>query len=340
MKRTALILLLAVWVLSACVQTVPSVPTVLPGNAIQTAVVQTLTAQPTSIPPTPTSVPATATAIPVSATAALPSPTATVTLPTPTVTLTPTYISQGSSGQGYVPVTQAPTDFIRYYYAQINFGNYPLTWSLLDANFINRNNNASQGGYAGYVAFWDTVHEVIVQNVYVDSQSGYYAVVTVVSQYQWKSGLVTYSTDAFHLIYNTSRATWMFDSPYQSYAPYYPPAYYPQPYYTSQSPTQFILYYFSQINSANYPAAWSLLDANFISHNNNASQGGYASYVAYWDTIYHVNVQSVSVVSLGNATATVSVYAIYTLNSGVVAGYTTAYNLVYNYSRSTWLFDS
>jgi|GEM_PF-1989970 len=336
MKRTIWILLIALWALSACVQTVPSAPSAPPGNAIQTAVVETLTAQPTSLP-IPTSLPATATAIPTvipaTPTSVLPSPTATPASPTPTVTPTASY--SGSTGQGYVPVTETPAAFIRYYYAQINFGNYPLSWSLLDANFINNNNNASQGGYNGYVDFWATVHEVIVESVYVDSQSGYYAVVTVTSMYKWESGLITYSTDTFNLIYNTTRATWMFDSPYQSYVPYYYP-----PVYTAQSPYQFILYYFSQINLANYSVAWSLLDTNFINNNNNASQGGYASYVAYWDTIKNVNVQSVSVLSQGTYTATVSVYAIYTLNSGVVAGYTSTFNLVYDTTRNSWLFDS
>ncbi len=212
MKHTVLILLLAVWVLSACVQTVPSIPTFPPGNAIQTAVVQTLTAQPTSIPPTPTSIPATATAIPTQPTATLPSPTATVALPTPTVTPIPPSAYQGSTGQGYVPVTQAPADFIRYYYGQINFGNYPLTWSLLDANFINNNNNASQGGYASYVAYWDTVTHVNVQGVTIQSLGNDTATVTVYAIYSLNSGVNAGYTSTYNLIYSYSRSTWLFDS--------------------------------------------------------------------------------------------------------------------------------
>jgi hypothetical protein len=338
MKRMILILMMALGGLSACVETIPSAPSAAPGNAIETAVVQTLTAMPTStLPPSPTTIPATATALPIATTAIPPSPTPTVVLPTPTATPVPTAVYQSSGGGVYyAPVTEDPAAFIRYYYGQINLGNYPLTWSLLDTNFINNNNGPATGGYTGYVDFWSTVHEVIVQSVYVDSQSGYYAVVTVTSMYKWVSGLITYSTDTFNLIYNSSRATWMFDSPYQSYVPYY----YPPVYYTAQTPYQFILYYFSQINQGNYALTWSLLDTNFINQNNNASQGGYASYVAYWDTITNVSVQSVYVLSQGTYTATVSVYAIYTKTTGVVAGYTSTFNLIYDTTRSSWLFDS
>ena len=171
MKRMILILMIALGALSGCVVSAPPAPSAAPGNAIETAVVQTLTAMPTSnLASFPTAVPATATALPVAATAIPPSPTPTALLPSPTATLAPTAASSGGGGY-YAPVTENPSAFIRYYYGQINLGNYPLTWSLLDANFINNNNGPATGGYAGYVNFWSTVHEVIVQSVYVDSTS-------------------------------------------------------------------------------------------------------------------------------------------------------------------------
>lgn len=327
MKKIALALTLSLLTLSGCLfasTNAPSTAPTPPGDLLGTIVAQTLTAQPTASPMTATSTP--------ESMATTPTDTPTLALPSPTATpyYTPTtYVAPAAPV--YPAPSQSVAQFIRYYYSQINISNYPLTWSLLTPNFQYANNGPATGGYQGYVDFWNTVHEVIVEGVTVLSQTNYYAVASVTNRYHWNTDAVTYSTDVFNLTYNYSRRTWMFDSPTSYYVP---------PVYPSQTPSQFIYYYYSQINLSNYPLTWSLLDTNFQNNVNGPSAGGYTGYVAYWSTVNNVSVQSVSVLSQTSSYAVVRVYAIYYYNSGSTVGSTDSFNLVYDYSRATWLFDS
>jgi len=50
--------------------------------------------------------------------------------------------------------------------------------------------------------------------VAVTSQSGGYAVVIVNMQYTYQNGFVASNLQTFNLIYNSGRATWLFNSPY------------------------------------------------------------------------------------------------------------------------------
>jgi hypothetical protein len=330
MKRF-LILLLSLTVLSGCVFTNVSTPAPVPASVLQTAVALTLTAQPTVTPATLTpavvSQVGTETATPAEApTLALPTPTVTPTaMPTAVLTAAPAVpVAPAYSA----PILQTPDQFIRTYYSNINVANYAYTWSLLTANFIAANNGPATGGYAGYVSFWNTIHEVVVQNVYVSSQSGGYAVVTVSALYHYNDGSLVTTSVAFNLTYNYSRGTWMFDSPYSSYY---------APVTTLQTPVQFIFTYFYYINVYNYAYTWSLLTPLFISHNN---PDGYSGYVSYWNSVQNVSVQNVYVSSQSGAYAVVVVSAYYYYTSGTYIYNTQTYNLTYDYSRGTWMFDS
>ena len=331
MKRI-LVLLFSLLVLPGC--SLVSVTTPQPASVYQTAVALTLTAMPSAAAPTSTpavvAAAATDTPVPAAPTAVLPSPTDTpAASATPVPTAVPTAASvpagSGSGAVSYSPILQTPDQFIRSYYSNLNLGNFAYAWSLLTANFIAANN---PDGYSGYVNFWNTVHEVVVQNTYLISQSGGYAVINVAALYHYNSGSLVNTSVNFNLTYNYARGTWMFDSPYTTYY---------APVVTSQTPVQFIYTYFYYINVNNYAYTWSLLTPLFISHNN---PDGYGGYVSYWSVVQSVSVQNVYVTSQVGGSAVVVVNAYYYYTSGVYIYNTTTYNLTYDYTRGTWMFDS
>jgi hypothetical protein len=106
-----------------------------------------------------------------------------------------------------IPPVAYPADFIYYYFNNINARNYPLTWSLLDAYFISRNN---PDGYTGYVNYWNSVSNVTVTYVTVNSYTSSYASVSVGLVFTYVSSLVTSANVTYQLIYNTSLGSWQF----------------------------------------------------------------------------------------------------------------------------------
>jgi hypothetical protein len=162
---------------------------------VQTIVAQTLTAKPTSTQATAIPGTLTTTSLPATSTPVPPSP-------TPTVVWTHTY----------VPPSQTPDQFVRYYFNNINISNYSLTWSLLTERFKSVVNGPSQGGYQGYVDFWNTVHSVTVQSVYVIGQIGDYAYIKVTALYHYNNGQLVTATVQYTLVYDRSRQTWLFDT--------------------------------------------------------------------------------------------------------------------------------
>jgi len=114
----------------------------------------------------------------------------------------------------------------------------------------------------------------------------------------------------------------------------------PTPTLPTQTPDQFIRHYYDNINVANYPYTWSLLDLNFVTTMNNLGMGGYSGYVKFWDSVHSVRVLTVVVVFQCNGCVVVNVTARYKYNNGVVTTATYTYILVFNAVRNTWLFDS
>ena len=111
------------------------------------------------------------------------------------------------------PVYYTPDQFIYHYFYNINLRNYPYTWSLLSPSFIAKNNPPSDGGYWGYVDFWNSVSRVDVTYASVVSNSGLYADVSVGLKFTYDSGLVTNAYATYHLLWNYSLANWQFYSP-------------------------------------------------------------------------------------------------------------------------------
>ncbi len=330
MKTMVFLLFASLLVLTGCSFSVPTTPPVQPASLLQTAVALTLTAEATNgTAPSEISQPAVETETPTPT--PLPTDTVSPTIELPSVTpatATATPQPAAPAAPVYPAPAQSPSQFIRYYFGNINVSNYPLTWSLLTSRFQLTNN---PDGYAGYVNFWNTVHSVTIEGISVLSQSGGYASVNVRALYHYTNDLLNDTLITYNLIYDYNRRTWLFDSPGAAYVPYVP--YVP----AAQSPSQFVYYYYSNINASNFSLTWTLMTERFKSINN---PSGYADYVNYWNTVNNVQVLSVSVLSQSGYFATVSVSAIYNLNIGIAQPTTNTFNLLYDNVMGTWMFDS
>jgi murein DD-endopeptidase MepM/ murein hydrolase activator NlpD len=105
---------------------------------------------------------------------------------------------------------QTPQDFISYYFDAINSRDYILTWSLLGDRFKNTLNGPSQGGYPGYVDFWNTVNRVTVLDVTQTCQAEVCAV-NVTMRLDYNNGQSDTSIYPYTLTYDHVRNTWLFD---------------------------------------------------------------------------------------------------------------------------------
>jgi hypothetical protein len=171
LSATVLICLLMV---PGCVKNFSGTPTPLPlpdENFIKTSVAATLTAlAPASLTPSPT--------------------------PFYTNTL--------------YPGAMTPHDFIYYYFDNINRRNYSLTWSLLTDNFKARLNGPNQGGYEGYVAFWNSISSVTVLNAFYVC-NGDLCAVTTTMQLDYANGAHDTSVYEYTVRFDHNLNTWMFD---------------------------------------------------------------------------------------------------------------------------------
>ncbi len=112
------------------------------------------------------------------------------------------------------------------------------------------------------------------------------------------------------------------------------------PVYSPQYPDQFIRYYYSYINQRNYQLTWSLLADSFKYAVNGAGEGGFLGYANFWDTVQRVDIFGVSVTSQSGGYAVVNVNMQYTYQNSLVTSNLQTFNLIYDYNRSTWLFNS
>jgi hypothetical protein len=314
MKRILPLVVILVLLLSACQ---PKAPAPTP-NLVQTAVVLTLTAQPTTVPPTRTPL--------------LPTPTLSLPTPTPTQTLasaTPSPLPPPPAGATAAPVwyPNYADQFIRYYYQNINARNYNLTWSLLTDAFKYAVNGPAQGGYQGYVDFWNTVARVDISSVVITGQSSGTATVTVAMTYYYFNGRVASVNQPFNLLFDASRNTWMFHSPTTVV---------PTP--IAASPQSFIYYYFDRINARDYGTTWALLHDTFKAHMNPPSSGGYDGYVAYWNSVSRLDILGLTLNSQSGIYADITVSMVFNYTSGTSVASNQLFHLIYDSSRGTWLF--
>jgi hypothetical protein len=105
-----------------------------------------------------------------------------------------------------------PSQFIMDYYALINNNQYDQSWSLLSDDFKDRNHGNNNGGYSGYVDWWNTVTSVTVSTSEIRYQSGESAKVIIVLHYEMKNGSAYEDRVYFQLIYDNSRETWLIDA--------------------------------------------------------------------------------------------------------------------------------
>ena len=112
------------------------------------------------------------------------------------------------------------------------------------------------------------------------------------------------------------------------------------PYYSPLYPDQFIRYYYTNINLRNYQLTWSLLADSFKWAVNGPDQGGFLGYADFWDTVQRVDIFGVSVTSQSGGYAAVDVSMQYSYKNGFVSSTLQSFNLIFDYSRSTWLFNS
>lgn len=132
-----------------------------------------------------------------------------------TITVTPTQESYKIvsttpvSTQPLLP--KSPEDLVMFYYNGINSRQYELTWSLLSEEFKDHVNGPQQGGYQGYVDWWNTVEKVSVTQVSVIQKTSSTASLKVKADYYYKSGVTTHSNLQFNFTYDNFRQTWLFD---------------------------------------------------------------------------------------------------------------------------------
>ena len=103
----------------------------------------------------------------------------------------------------------------------------------------------------------------------------------------------------------------------------------------SQTPSQFIYYYYGLVNSHSYELAWSFLSSGFKARNN---PGGYEEFVTYYNALERVVVNSVTTTSITSTNATVTVSASFIYKSGVTGSASIPFNLYYDSARRVWIF--
>jgi hypothetical protein len=106
-----------------------------------------------------------------------------------------------------------------------------------------------------------------------------------------------------------------------------------------QDPEGFIRWYFETVwKQRNYQDLWD----NYLtpSYKANVGSGDFADYVGWWNSVERVEIQSVSVLQNNAGQAMIRVYAAFYMRDGrVVASQPYDYDLLYDASRGTWMFD-
>jgi hypothetical protein len=106
-----------------------------------------------------------------------------------------------------------------------------------------------------------------------------------------------------------------------------------------QDPATFIRWYFTTVwKDRNYQDLWDhYLTPHFKSK---VGSGVYQDYVNWWDSVKRVDVNSVDVLANDGTHATVRVNLTFSMKDGrVVPNQEYAYDLLYDSSRGTWMFD-
>lgn len=106
-----------------------------------------------------------------------------------------------------------------------------------------------------------------------------------------------------------------------------------------QDPEGFVRWYFETVwRQRNYQDLWD----NYLTptYKANVGSGVFADYVGWWDSVERVEIQSVNVIQNDGTQATIRVYAAFYMRDGrFVPSQPYDYDLLYDASRGTWMFD-
>lgn len=138
----------------------------------------------------------------------------------PTSTPIPASVSQATHVPFSVPSATAtssfstminidPAQFIHDYYDAINERNYEYTWLLLSPDYKARNNGPDNGGYQGYVDFWNTIASVEVKSAEILVWNEDSAKVVAILQYNLPQGSEQEYEITFFLIPNNHSDNWL-----------------------------------------------------------------------------------------------------------------------------------
>lgn len=161
---------------------------------------------PTATPPQPTLASSTRTPIPLPND---PRPTqlgVLSTLPPPPIAV--------STSIGAVTTSTTPDQAVRTYYALVSSGRYDLSWAQLTDTFKQKFNCCAPAyNYTDYVAWWDTVNTIELNEVTIISQNGNRAVVYVQMIYLMNNGQHSsvINDPYIELVYDSALATWRFE---------------------------------------------------------------------------------------------------------------------------------
>jgi serine/threonine protein kinase, bacterial len=105
------------------------------------------------------------------------------------------------------------------------------------------------------------------------------------------------------------------------------------------SPEQFIHQYYSLINKRDYEEGWSELSDDFKKGLDSKGEGGYDTYVKYWDSIDKLVIEKTEIISQNEYEAKVYTEILYYYKKGFKTTGHTTFNLIRNYDGSSWLFN-
>jgi hypothetical protein len=107
-----------------------------------------------------------------------------------------------------------------------------------------------------------------------------------------------------------------------------------------QDPAEFARWYFTRVwNERDYQNLWDHYLT--ISYKANVGSGLFEDYVVWWDSVERIDVNAVDVLANNGSDALVRVHLTFHMTDGrVVDNQVYEYDLLYDPSRNTWMFDS
>jgi hypothetical protein len=101
-----------------------------------------------------------------------------------------------------------PVQFVKDYFSLINSRQYKQAWEKLSPKF--QESLSTNGGYDGYVSFWDTVDKVDIVLIEVRSQAPDYVYIYTEINYHYKAGHTTTGHTTYKLLKGAFNSSWLF----------------------------------------------------------------------------------------------------------------------------------